>query len=310
MYLRTFKASIAAVLLWVSSFAFAADTQSIVAELYPQALLDKASAEHRTPTKETAFVVLECSAEGAPKLVVAAYSNGIDGAFRVLNIDAAGHAGVVHENTDLLGSNPSIEAIDIDGDGKPEVAAHSTSATGVQSIYLYRWNGTALVDLLPDSQTLDNASLVDLFHNGTMQLVAVDEPRQRPDIDQQITATSTVYELTGGTFVKTKKLLFSDLFVRRKGTPRTEIQRFDAGASNGPFVAYVINGEKNGDHRVSSAQVAVNSVDIAAPRNFNQQVDKIEVALAGMKPSANQITVRLQGEPGARIRVVVEDKSQ
>jgi len=70
----------------------------------------------------------------------------------------------------------------------------------------------------------------------------------------------------------------------------------------------IVNGDKDGSGRVSSAFIAVNGTTMVYPSQFNQQVESFSVPLRGLQPE-NTITVQLDGKPGAHIQVVLKDQT-
>jgi hypothetical protein len=66
----------------------------------------------------------------------------------------------------------------------------------------------------------------------------------------------------------------------------------------------VINGAADGSHRVSSASVLLNGVEILGSQDFNQRVDKLVVPVA-LKDS-DQVQVVLKSAPGSYLTISVE----
>ena len=87
-------------------------------------------------------------------------------------------------------------------------------------------------------------------------------------------------------------------FVRGKGAPFTEVERFTLPPDvTGPFTLRLQNGETGGANRVSSATVRLNGVEIFRQSDFNQNVPALSrvVTLA----ANNTLEVKLASQPGS-----------
>lgn len=283
----------------------ATDLDAVVGSFYPSQLQEKAVAQGRASAKPAyAFAVLDSAIDGTPVLVVAAYTNGIDGMFRVLKA-SSGSFVVVYENEDFDGANPQLELVDIDGDGKKEIVAHSTSFTGISDIYIYRWDGSSLIDLLPAGAELVNASLIDLYHDGTMQLISVADGRWTPSSGRPIDNTNFVYRVTNGRFEKDRELILLDCFARSTSRPATATRAFTTNPS-GPFRLTVFNGSSGGTDRISSAHIRLNGTEVLGPSQLNQTVSSVSVSLANVVQQ-DTLEVQLDSQPGGKIWVAIEN---
>ncbi|HWS90118.1 MAG TPA: Ig-like domain-containing protein [Pyrinomonadaceae bacterium] len=94
-------------------------------------------------------------------------------------------------------------------------------------------------------------------------------------------------------------------FVRGKGAPFTEVERFTLPADvAGPFTLEVQNGEPGGANRVSSATIKLNGVEIFGQSDFSQNVPTLsrEVTLA----ANNTLEVKLASQPGSFLVINVK----
>jgi len=295
------------------------NTQAIVDQFYPQSLLDKAEAEGpgRVPlSRKSAYAVIETFSDGNPQTIIAAYSNGLGGAIRVIRADAARVFSVAYEPTTLLltGVDCQAELVDVEGDGVREVLISFRSFRGPSEDWILRWDGSQLRNLGPveiesdgmQSSVLSDSGLLDLDHTGTLSLVTLTGPASLGD--EFPNPLPVVYKLEGGKFVLDRPLLFLSPFVRRTGQPETVAQSlFVPPVFSGPFVLKVINGERDGSRRVSSARIVLNGVEILSPNQFSQQVEFLTISIN--LQTENQIEVTLAGIPLGQVWISVEDQA-
>jgi hypothetical protein len=92
---------------------------------------------------------------------------------------------------------------------------------------------------------------------------------------------------------------------RTDSDPRSKVSHFRQSAdSQGPFVVRVVNGDRFGQHRVSSASVMLNGNVIIS--SVTNQVEFSETVVSTL-PIENTMTVTMSGDPDATITVVVSD---
>ena len=92
-------------------------------------------------------------------------------------------------------------------------------------------------------------------------------------------------------------------YTRNQGKPVTETDNFPSSITGPDFTLRVINGDEQGDHRVSSATVVLNGEQILSPSDFNQQVGVIERTVS--INSNNEISVKLTSAPGSFITISI-----
>ena len=95
-----------------------------------------------------------------------------------------------------------------------------------------------------------------------------------------------------------------ETFVRNKGKLVTEVREFSTIGFMGPYILHVQNGNKNGNNRVSSAEVWLNDERLLGPSNFSQQVSgyDIEVEL----DEQNLLEVKIASKPESFLKIWIE----
>jgi len=94
-------------------------------------------------------------------------------------------------------------------------------------------------------------------------------------------------------------------YVRTSGAPNQFTDTITVPANVGePFLLHIVNGQSNGQNRISSAWIEVNNVQVAGPADFGQTVAIVDRTIT-LTPGTNQLKVRLASTPGAFITVSV-----
>jgi hypothetical protein len=94
------------------------------------------------------------------------------------------------------------------------------------------------------------------------------------------------------------------VYTREAGPPNTFTDSFSHCGSGQQCQIVVMNGNADGDDRISSASISLNGVQIIGPSDFNQNVDRI-VKPVVLKDN-NELTIRLASKPGSFLTVEVE----
>jgi hypothetical protein len=298
------------------------DVRSIVAKHFPQALLDEDTDTGLPLNRNFEFVIYDTLANGAPRTIIACYSDNVGVAIRVMQAVSDGSYSIIFEpsNLPLIGTDCGVALVDVDGDGVKEVKLSVASMQGNSSDWVFKWDGRHLENLTPataDEQgqletELFNSAFFDFDHDGTLQVLSVREPTPRTD-GSLPTEPYAIYHLQNGKYVKERDILFFQTFYRWKGEPqKTPFPGLDKGAfsllqkSTGPYFLRVVNGDKDGSHRASSGHIVVNGVEVAGPNRFSQQVEFFSVPVN--LQTQNTIQVTLEGKPESKIIVTVEDQ--
>jgi hypothetical protein len=301
-----------------SAFPVAPDPQSIVDRFYPQSLIDAATTSGRENQfhRNSCFAVYDSFPDLSAKTIIAGYTNDVSAAIEVMQA-APNHAfSVVFIPSGLLltGVECSVQLVDVDGDRVNEVQVSFTSLRGNTMDWIFRWSGSQLVNIGPVSEerqsrlvtSVMNGEFIDLYHDGTMQLLSTGE--YPPPLDgSPVTSPDLVYKLGGGVFVLDKPVIVAFDFLRRATkAPQTLDLPFSkvAGAS-GPYTLTIVNGDKDGNNRLSSATLSLNGKTIISPNEFNQRVEFLSVSVE--LESQNLLRVELASAPGAKLLITIQE---
>ncbi len=304
MRLRNFILPIVLLLWSAPAWAQVSDDQ-LVDNAYPPELY--ASRDPDAPARFSTYVTADLNHNGQ-LLLVALYTNGTQAGITVL--DRSGSV-LSHPSLRFLkGFRGEIEAIDLDGDGIPEIIAHLVSGHGygIPDSWVFAWRNGQLVLISPTAAAhklpvtlLSQVSAVDMDGSGKLSLLAF--PGVHRDDSGQVVANGDVlvYSLANGQFARTTTAFtYAQAFHRHKSGPTKTVTTFQSTA--GPKTLRIINGTVPGGS-VDSAHVTLNGVEVASPSDFKPKarVINIPVQLA----SENRLEIQLAGKPGAGIWVTV-----
>ena len=94
-------------------------------------------------------------------------------------------------------------------------------------------------------------------------------------------------------------------YVRTSGAPTEFTDTITVPPTVGPpFLLHVVNGQSNGQNRISSAWITVNTVQVAGPADFGQNVAIVDRTIT-LTPGTNQLKVKLASTPGAFLTISV-----
>jgi hypothetical protein len=212
---------------------------------------------------------------------------------------------------------------------KTVVASFSTNYSGNHDFY-FVWNGAKLKMISPiihqfgpdgvaDSDT-SGSYAVDLDHSGTMQIIGADDGGDRFPQDDGIssTGTSTLFRYNGATYEPAKNFLY--VWEYEPNLPKTPDQKADYKSGVGPWMGYIamhhapapsyqlkiINGDRDGSNRVTSAKIEIDGVTVVLPHEINQ-VETLARIIQLQKESTLKVTV--DGPPNSHIHVTIDDVS-
>ncbi|MCK4244449.1 MAG: hypothetical protein KAX20_02350, partial [Candidatus Omnitrophica bacterium] len=100
-------------------------------------------------------------------------------------------------------------------------------------------------------------------------------------------------------------LLFGpETFTRGKGKPITEVKTFSVLEPSIETTLNIVNGDSEGNFRVSSAKIYLNNELVVGPDRFNQTVGSISVPVV-LADGENKIAVELRSKPEAFISIEI-----
>jgi hypothetical protein len=299
------------------SAAQAIDPQQVVDQFYPQALIDRADPPG-TPggiplIRKSAFVVLE-QLPGVPRTILACYSNGADGAIRVIRRSNEVY-GVVYEPTllDLGGRDCRVKIYDPLVLGSPVLGVSFQGISTYSADWFFRWDGTSLVILGPTTNEpggtkttpFNNASLLDLSHTGSW--VIINPVCARPPVGDENCIAADVYRLSEqNMYVMDRTLLSLEPFGQSSSQPQTREVIFDLpSGTQGPYRMTVVNGERGGGYRTASGTIVLNGQTVVNSGQLNLQAEFVTVNV-DLQAKENNMQVTLANRQGAQVWVYVE----
>lgn len=306
------RASLVSIVMAVLTGHLAALQDPIAAAvdaLYPDELLGQTV----PPDRVSCYGIYSTDGTANPTIVAAGYSGTGRRAVQILRRDSAGRYSVVAvspNEIDLGGVECSISFPDIDLDARPEMLFESRGVSGPTAGWLFRWTGVDLENLTPTSThegrmvtDLYLPEFVDIYHDGTMQIVT--GTGEQDDALHLFRLRGDVYVDDGTALTAFKWSPSSDW--------RTQALGVSLGArlpdSRPPYLVHVINGDRLGQHRVTSGTIAVNGVPVVTPAQLGAATEFAEASFMSLLPEDNQVTLDLTGPPGSYVTVVIRDSA-
>jgi hypothetical protein len=304
MRIRHFTLFIVLVLSSVAACAQVPDEQ-FVDNAYPADLF--ASRNPDAPSRFSTFVAADLNRNGQ-MLLVALYTNGMRAGISVL--DRSGHV-LSHPDLPFLkGFRGELEAIDLDGDGVPEIIARLVAGHGydIPDSWVFAWRNGVLT-LISPTATVHNLQLtplsqiaaVDVDGSGKLSLLAF--PGVHRDDSGKLVDDGDVevYAFSNGKITATATTLsYAETFYRSTSGPAKSVADF--AATPGRKILRIINGTSAGN-TVDSGRVTLNGVDIVRPTDFKPKIHVIDIPV--QLSSQNHIEIDLTGKPGSGIWVMV-----
>jgi hypothetical protein len=171
---------------------------------------------------------------------------------------------------------------------------------------------------IPPRTAMYGSIVVDIDRSGPMQIIGPKEAGDRFPDDDGIAATGTLalFRFNGKIFAPTKTLLFYQQYEPNLPKTPDEQAEYKAGTSQWvssidmhqtPAPSYklsIVNGDRDGSNRVSSAKIEINGVTIVSSTEINQSVENLTRTVHLQKQNALKVTV--DGPANSHLYVAVE----
>jgi hypothetical protein len=281
----------------------------------------------------TCAAVFSKNADGTPSLIATAYSGGLveldmlaytADAVKIVSTVPQGHFG-------LEGGECGLG---IDNLADPEHSDSTLARTIEVSFHdgpswFFTWDGKKLQNItafrvekvggtdIPESN-MRNAEVVDIDHAGAMQIVGNNGDFENFQEDDGImsSGTYTLYRYDGKIYAPARTLMLIEEFEPNLPWSPDELASYKSDDArwvtsidmhNTPAPSYqltIVNGDRGGSNRVSSAKVEVDGVTFIQPTEINQGVEMLTRSIQLRKESMIKVTV--DGPAKSHIYVIVE----
>ena len=287
---------------FVPTTSHAATDDQIVASMYPSSLLADPILRGTPPTEQTfVFTRADLDGKGANDYIVAQYYNGIHGDLRVLHVQN-GAASVAYDLSSMpyiARPHGEIEALDLDGDGKPEIHLSFQESRGTAD-WLFKWKNGQLVPLGPSRADGGGA-----IHTSLWSLVILDIdgdgiPELLVPADH---GASHVYGLASGKYTERAPVYFFRRIERTTGDPDVVDLLFDLPQA-GTYSVRIVNGDGNHTNRVTSALLELNDQGVFGENDF-KQANHILSKSVPLTAGTNSVYMEVRGDPGCAMTVSV-----
>jgi hypothetical protein len=282
----------------------------------------------------TCASVFSRSADGTPSLIAAAYDG--DGAEIVMLAYASSGATIISAVTNqqfwLTDKQCELQVVSLaDPDHPDSPLAKTIDVRFGGPDWFFTWDGEKLQNItalqkssfywsgkeVPNSD-IYGALIVDIDHSGPMQIVGTNgDGDQFPDDDGiSSTGTTTLFRYNGTMYAPVQTVLFIGGYMpnlpntpdeKAKYTYGTPPWVFSIAMHQTPAPSYqlkIVNGDRDGSNRVTSAKVELNGATIILPTEINQTMGTLTRTIHLQKK--NKIKVTVDGPAKSHLYVVVE----
>jgi hypothetical protein len=287
--------------------------REVVLSMFPERLIAESAADQQLGDAPRRRLIDFAALPGG--VLAAVYSDGYAGVIRLIKRTADGPVVLASKEGEALGGpSPSIELLDVDGDAQPEiVVSFADQARQLTRGYFIFRSDAALTSLGPSSPDstdtcLADAEFLDVDGDGVLEVIdtkseLVAHPEEGED-DHTADVQRTLYTLHNGHYGPPRPLLDVESFARGKGKPFWS-HSVIVGSDAATATLRLINGDVHGNKRVTSAEVRWNGATILSPADFKRTSRVISVPVRVL-PDANPLEVRVDGEPGSELTIVIE----
>ena len=288
----------------------------------------------------TCSAVFNQSANGTPDLIAAAYSGkGVEvamlsyraGAVRI--VDAVQdnwphHTDKIHQ-FDFAGGPCDASIVNLSDPAQPDsLLAKTVEISFNGQDWYFLWDGKKLRNItalqsegamsrngIPPDSHMHTSRVVDLDHHGAMQIIGNNGDFDHFPKDDGISATGTtlLFRYNGTAYEEAKTFLALDEYEPKPANWNEDrdgpwsgtysyINRHQEPAPS--YTLRIVNGDRDGSNRVSSAKIEINGATIVSPIEVNQGVEMLSRTIQIQKE--NEIRVTVDGPQKSHIYVVVE----
>jgi hypothetical protein len=243
--------------------------------------------------------------------IVAAYTDTTTAVIRVLERRPDGVAVIYESPADhvTLALDCRVELVDLDGDRAPEALVRLNDPRATMT-WVLRLHPAGVDDITPverrgpESWTrLVNASLVDLYHDGTRQFVTGRGVPAEPGA--RVSEPPTIYRFRGTALADDGEALLARTFGARD-LPPLRVARFNLRTGlDGRYVLHLVNGDRAGRRRASGIEISINGVPLAGVASFGATAEFLAVPLAQPLRDENEIAVAVRGADDAIVLVAI-----
>jgi hypothetical protein len=290
-----------------------ATIHEIAARFYPPSLTELAQLAGGPIVRHQCQAVLETDPGGAPRTIVAAYTNASTSAIRVLRSTPGGDFSVVAEagGDRFAGVTCGIRLVDLDNDGRDEVFVDFNVMANSVS-WVFRWDAGRLIDLTPLSPGPDGSLDTDLYRarpvdvdgDGIKEIYVVSE---YPPPGDGPAEPNLLFRMAGGTYVRSEPVVGVWTSRPAAGSPATSRVRvrLPKGA-RGPFTMHVVNGEAGRSSRVTGLQLWINDRQVLGPSDLDARVAVVDrpVSLS----DDNLVSIRVEGPSGSQVVMILRSR--
>ena len=278
----------------------ASPLDSVVAAHYPNFLAGQSALHRYADEKQQSYVELTARSIA---YVVAAYSNGEIGAVVLLEKTSGGYrvaTEITRESGQVMvGKDPELKTLDVDGDGTPEVvAAFTDHFDNRETTWVFRLTDGHLQLISPTESgwtMLGAPAFLDLNGKGTLDMidnVVVARNARNVKIEQEH------YALQNGVYVALKPVDFYEAFWSGGKLPVTRTFSVPAASVGKRGRLILVNGDAAGaPYRVVSGEVILNGTAVSVQPGTC-------IARVRLKKK-NVLRVSVRGGELARVGVVV-----
>lgn len=305
----------------ISSQAPNSGVEQAVNLVFPKSLRFPSDGDSQLHPYHSCPVVFSKLPDGTPDLIATGY--GGDGAEIAMLAYNSGVAQVIDTVTDqqFWLTDGECEAqianlADPDQPNSPLVHTIKVSFDGLD--WLFIWDGKKLRNITalepraktvrhhrPPNTAMYFTDVVDLDHAGAMQIVGQNGDADKLPQDDGISSsgTATFFQFNGSAYVAARTLLDFEKCEPTMSQP----EQYSIDMHKQPASSYrlkIVNGDRDGSNRVTSAKIAINGETIVTPTEVNQGVETLTRTIRLQKQ--NQLTVTVDGPAKSHIYVVVK----